>query len=558
MNFNSLMKNPRILFVLGFALVLFVLQGFFVINNNIHGDAKFHTQFAKESVESGTLVKEQPYRLYSYSNGHTRYMPIPYPLTSESLFSMLYAIAGETALKIYSAFMAAAIYLLVYLVLRKLGNTIAIIGAVAAVLAIGERLFMTPLIEPFLVVVLLGGILMLKKFFEYQDQKYLILSSVFFGTAIAIKQQGLITSIGVMFFLSIYFAFRVINQKERKGLGAFTAFIILMLLIPSLAIADLVGRTGTFAYSPGKTEIPKSAPFYSTIQPILTSNFPVDPAAADALKKQVNYNSVKVSFSQKLRGFILAPFLYYRSVDVNFLSGSYAMLFLLTIGLLLLSLLSIVKKRDPDKLFWSLIFYLVLIEAVSSFILNTPITQYHIFGVILAIILLSRTIFFLYKRVETMTILLCIVLGGFFVYGYLTYISPLWQYSGREDNFHLHGYQDMGNYVRKNIPANVNFLAAETSFRYYSKRNSVWMNENNGYTVSKIINQPDPEKTLHDLSSLSVKYVVIDKSQLQRPGVSDYLPPDGIVKNIDHSKYFKKIYDAYGDGSLVIYEINYE
>src|SRR5690349_19278217 len=103
------------------ALLLFSTYACIVFTMNIHGDAKYHALSAKESVEQGSLVQHQPYRIFNFSNDRRIYMPIAYPLTAESLFTILYLYGGETFLKLYAPFFATGIFLITYLCIRELG-----------------------------------------------------------------------------------------------------------------------------------------------------------------------------------------------------------------------------------------------------------------------------------------------------------------------------------------------------------------------------------------------------------------------------------------------------
>src|SRR6266498_4130601 len=92
-------KKEQIIIFL-FAFIIFMLYTIIVLNSNIHGDARFHTLYAKESAESGFLVQSQPYRIYEFQGEKRIYMPIAYPLTYISLFTILYLFGNETMLQL--------------------------------------------------------------------------------------------------------------------------------------------------------------------------------------------------------------------------------------------------------------------------------------------------------------------------------------------------------------------------------------------------------------------------------------------------------------------------
>ncbi|MDB5178656.1 MAG: hypothetical protein JWN01_599 [Patescibacteria group bacterium] len=548
-------KSEKFLVIIG-GLLVFSFYALITLNLNIHGDSKFHTQFAKESVESGFLVKNQPYRIYSISNGQISFEPISYPLGSEALFGSLYAIGGETLLQLLSAIMALGVYLLVYVLLREFGKKVALPTAILSVLVVGERLFMTPLLEPLLLILLLGAVVCVKNFLRQNDKKQLYLAALFVGAATCIKQQGLVALFAIAGFLTCFFVWKIAHKEwGLRKISALFIFILIAFTVPAPSIAEQIHRTGTFAFAPGRTELPSSMPFYNLVQPLLTSKFAVKPEAKAAIKEQVKYNQKKQSFTDKVRGFLLAPILFYRSTDSGFLSSSYTMLFYGTLTLLLLFVIALIRRGD---VFGGFLVYLMITEMLVSFTLKTPITQYHTFGVILVVMVLALALKNLLALAKVPGIAYLLLAFGLFTFNYADLLVPLWSSSGREDGHSLTAYQRIGAYVQESTPKSSIFLAPETSFRYYAKRDTIWLTEDNADVVMRIITNPNPDNELKDLRSLSVTHVVINASQLNRYGVNDYLPPDGLYAGIKNSPHFKKLYDPYGDGHFVIYEVRYE
>lgn len=551
--------NKEKILVMLFSLLVFGFYSYIVFTINIHGDSKYHALSAKVSVEQGSLTPYQPYRIYTYQNNERIYMPIAYPLTAESLFTVMYLFGNENMLKLYAPLFATIIFLISYLCIRELGIVQASIASAFGVLAIGERLIMTPLMEPYFIVALLIVCLLLKKYFIAEKPSLLYLSAFFIGVASSVKQQGLILSLYFLFFIFSFFIYKLIKKKYTTlyCLKTFSFIILIAFFVPFLAFSNQISRTGTLAYAPGGTGLNSSIPFSKYIQPILTSKFPSNPAALEAIRETIGYNKDKVNLINKLKGFIMSPFLYYRSVTVDFYESYQLMLISFIPVLFLFGLLSKEHIVMKDRFLLLLFFGAVGTETISSFLFRTPITQYHSFGVLLTTILIFFFAFRFTIAGRYLRLLVLSILTIFFITGYVTYLYPLWGQSGRENNTQLEAYKRIGNYVKNNTSPNAVFLAAETSFRYYAQRDIVWLNESIGDSIHTTVSTSNDKTAVDALKKLRADYIVINRDQEKRVGVNDYLPPKGLVSFIDHSKYFTKVYDAYGDNQMVVYKINY-
>ncbi len=547
------------LFIIVFlALFLGLFYGIIVFKVNVHGDAKFHTLYARNSAETGKLVESQPYSIYSFNDNQRVYNPIAYPLGSEALFTLLYTFGGENALKLYSPLMAVLIFLLIFLLLRDMGELKAAAISSAAVLAIGERLFMTPLIEPLLASLLLASLLAFKKYFSDQQSKYLCLAALFAGAAMSVKQQGLAASLFMFGFLCIYTILKILNKPEnlQRNLFHICLFATILFVLPSLAFLNQYQRNGTLAFAPGKTSIPGKFPGHSAIQTFFTSNFPVRDSAVQARDSQIGYNKQKLHLIDKTEGFILAPFLYYRANDVSYRQVAFSFLFNVLSVVILLGLVLRLKERKSN-FFWLLVIGLLTEEILTSTIIKTPIHQYHTFGIILAVILIGSGVASLIKHSKIAGYTLLFSVAVLSLNGYFTYARPLWSDEGREDAYHISAYENLGNHVQASTPKDAVFLAAETTFRYYARRDTVWFSEDLGDRVKEALTSTNPQQTLQNLKALDISYVVIDKGQLTRAGVYDFLPKSGLNSIIDHSAFFQKEYDAMDDGQIVLYKVNY-
>ncbi len=541
------------------ALSIFIFFACITLRINIHGDAKFHTLFAKESAETGDLVRHNPYWIYEFQNNERIYVPIPYPLTSESLFSIIYLIGDETALKLYSPIMATIIFLLIYLCLKELSKFQSILISLLATLAISERLIMTPLIEPFLALVLLAGLFSIKKYFVSDRENYLYMSGLFFGVGAAIKQQGLFAVITIIGYFCCLFLFQYIKKTGIlfNNKKVFLIFILITMTVPSVALFDQIHRNGTIAFAPGSTKLPSWLPFNSFLQPLTDSKFPSKPEALKIRYEIIGYNKEKRGLSATTKSFVLSPFLFYRSVLTSWITLPYKNLFNL---ILILFIFQIIKKNlffKRNILFWLLVFLLILEEITASYILTTPVYQYHSFGIILITIIVSLSVIRFREDSRFLNSISVVLLILIFVFGYNKFILSTISDNGREDDYHIEGYKKVGEFVNNNIPKDKIFLSAETSFRYYAQRDTVWMNESIGDIVYEILIADNPQLLKGKLAILNVDFVIIDKSQNKRRGLIDYLPADGLFSKIKNNEDFIKIYDPYNDGEIEVYKVNY-
>jgi hypothetical protein len=555
---NFYLTNSRISIII-VALFIFIFYSFIALRLNIHGDAKFHTLYAAESIRTGDIVQNQPYSIYKYDGEKRIRTPIVYPLSSVALFSLLFLSGGEDALKFYSPIFAVLIFLMIYLCIRELGEFPSIIISTFVVLIINGRLVMTPLIEPYMVFLLLFGVFCLKKYFQERSIKWCLLGSLFFGASAAIKQQGLAIMLFAALFLSIYFIWNFIkNKRERHNIliAAFGSFIIL-LIVPMPAFINQYHRNGTIMVTPGSMHLPKHLPFKGKIEPLVTSKFDQRNDALKTLNRRIGYNKRSLSISEKFQGFIFAPFLYYRANDPVWRSNlAYRWLGLLIIFVVLLNFLKKDKAFREQRLFWILILTLLSGDVLVSFFMQTPVIQYHTFGIVLMSTLVFSAIYNFVKGQKVLQVLVIASLFAIGLKGFINLSIPLWSDAGREDNYHIQSYKKIGNYVQNNTQSGSTFLAAETTFRYYARRDSIWANDYNADIVANIVESSDPNFILQNIHKLKVNYIVLDRGQINRRGLYDYIPSDGIFAVANDSKLLTKVYDPDGSGEIVVYKVN--
>jgi hypothetical protein len=546
-----------------FGTMLFIF-GFFSVaslRNNIHGDAKFHSLFAKESSETGKLVSHYPHRIYKFDGAKRVYTPISYPLTDESFNTVLYTLLGEIGLKLYAPFCAGIIFLLFSLILKDFGKFVSIFVSLLAVFTISERLFMTPLIEPFLIIALLSCLMLMKRYFETFSTSSLVLASFFIGVAASIKQQGLILSFAIIFYLFILSVFKFKNASAVRILpfGALILFITVYLLTCLPALSNQISRNGTLAFAPGKFAIRGNLPFKNKIENLMASNFPSDPKAMQAKAQIIGYNNTPLSLTDKTEAFILSPFIYYRAENHNRWQSTSKVILGLTVAIMFMWVISKDSVLFRNKFFWVLYFTVLVADIFTSYLIRTPAYQYHSLGILLITSLIILSLLRITKKSFKLQVFSLSTMILLMIIGYINYILPMARNSGREDNYHLNGYKLIGRFVQSNTSPSSVFLAAETSFDYYSKRDAIWVNEDNAETVKALEDSNNRSEAQSLLKKLNVNYVVINLAQTKRNGVIDYMPPYGLISIIDNSPHlFQKIYDPYGDGQMTVYKVRNE
>jgi len=223
-----------------------------------------------------------------------------------------------------------------------------------------------------------------------------------------------------------------------------------------------------------------------------------------------------------------------------------------------------------DKKMFSIILYSFIVDFSTAYLFPGNIYQYHVYGITTLSILLFSGLYgmlFLHRKLavkagfslhplfKALWIILLLLLFLNLSYGYSTFIhQPYYQNSGRQADRYVSAYERMGNFIQRNTPEDAIFLAAETNFGYYCRRNHLWISEGGGSKIPLIFRSNDPNEALRWLNYYNVDYILINRDQTERFGVSDYIPRQGLLEYLDKSDYFVKMYEV--DNLLTLYKVS--
>ncbi|MBO8183467.1 MAG: hypothetical protein H0Z28_11875 [Archaeoglobus sp.] len=555
-NFKRIRREENLVVIV--SLLVFLYVCIYVLTQNIHGDGFVHMFYAKEIVKNQNLIDHQPYRILDIYKGRMKYFPISYPLTYHVFLSVLYLFGGTILLKISSAFFATLVVIVLYLLFRNVKWYLGLVGGFFGVILSSHRFIMVPLMEQYLIPSFFFAVLFIYEFYTKNKTRYAILSGFFIGLSIAIKQQGLVLSSSLILFvlISIIVRKKLNFRSSIKGLLVMFSAIALVSFLP---LYDQIDRTGTIGYSPGETRLPNFIPLSTYIQKnILKSKFPIDKEGKEWLDKVIGYKLKELSISDTFRQYILFPAYYNRWMhykdDINIL---------IFFSILIISGISLLFKRS--KLIFSLTLLIFLSEFTTTWFFKTRIHQYQQIGIItLSIFIVAGTTRITKQLKEYNKLLVPLFLMYLIVVlivGWVTYIhNPLFKQEGRQSDEYIRLFKELGKFVKENTPKEAIFLAAETNFRYYAERNSIWVSNGGGGKIPLILNSKDPKIAIKWLKYYKVDYIFINLDQTKRKGVYDYIPNNGLLTYLDNStNYFELVYAVPKEKPLLkLYKVKYK
>lgn len=556
------MNNEQILPLL-LVLIIFVYLSIYTLPINIHGDGKWHTLISKKITETGSILSHHPYQIMSSNENDITFYPITYPLVFHVMGSLFYMMGEDMAVKLSSPFFGALIALFIYLIFKDTNKYIGFFSALFAIILNGNRFIMVPLMEQYLLFAMVSSIYSLGSYFKTRNTIYILLTGLFLGLLISIKMQGMYLSAIVLFYIFLKFGYEAIKNRSIQKTKAFALLLFILVLISSIPLYDQIERNGTFGFVPGSgfsNFIPDSL---KTLMPsFLDSKYPEDPIAQEVRIIRVGYWPEEMTLSQSFQQFILFPRFYNMALSKTYLQNTY--LWMLIFSILLLFGFQYLFKKDRNIPF--LLLLLFISEIVISSIFTTRAFQYHVVGISILAIFSMAGLFKIgsliralpYRKMIVPFILLFLITN--LTTGYTIFIhETLWKNEGRETDYHLYAYKQMGEFVKSSTPKDAIFLAAETNFKYYCERNAIWINEGGGAKIPTIFSTDDQNGAIKWLKHYNIHYIFIDKGQTQRNGLYDYIPPHGLLDYIDKSPYFKKLYSyPPKEEILILYEVVYE
>jgi len=533
---------PLVLFVL-----IFLFVNFYTLAANIHGDAKMHTLFAREIVKTGHILGHDPYRILNIKDDKVIYAPIAYPQTSHIFMALFYILGNEELLKFFSPFLVSVTALFTYLFFVNINIWLGFFGAIFATVLNMRRFIMTPLMEQFLLFGAVSTIYFYYLFLKKRQTKYIMLTSLFWGLTLATKQQGFILSAGILIHGLLFGFFKKTKNKSFNFLKQFAVIVLLTALVCSVPLYDQIERNGTFDSVPGSTKLP-----------FMTSKYPLDSASWEVLQSRLSYLFEYKSTFEVLGVLIIQPIYYSISLNIIRTSSSLVNSWIIIFGILFI--LGYFYLAKEDKKLFSLFLMVFFSNLYMIYHTNTSLDQYHnVFLYLFAVISmcgLFKSIKMLqkYHRLIIPLVLLILITSG--TVGYTTYIQPLYGQSGREK--YIKYYKKLCMYVKDNTSKDSIFLTAETSFRYYCERNTIWITAGGGAKIPLIFETNNPNVALKWLKYYNVNYIFINNDQTKWRGSNDYIPPHGLLDYIDHLPCFEKVYEVpLENPKLILYKVSY-
>jgi hypothetical protein len=544
-------------------LVVVVYLSFYVLPINIQGDGFRHASYAREIAKEGVLLENTPHQINDVEDGViSSYFPLPYPQTPLVMFGLIEMVGGDTLLKLISPLMGALVALVIFLILRDINKYVGFFAALGALVLCSRRFIMVPLLEQPLLVAGILAIFCYYNFFKTDKLRYILLAGLFLGLSMVTKQQGYILAAMVVLHALAYFGYKAIELKKLKVVVPVIVMFVVLALVAIGPLCDLFQRTGTIGFSPGTTTISKSIPFHSSIESFLSSKFPTNEEAEKALDQQLDYGLKNVSALDIAEQYLLSPTFFGHEVPAGFLSdvgryfliAAFGVLFLLGCGYLF-------KKA---RWLFSLVLTVFVGEFFAATVLEHHVYQYYVISLSVLSAILVCGLFHLLKglvqkgpvgRLILTVVLLFLAVTS--AIGYAVYILPELGDEGRQTDYYLDAYKELGYFVKENTPEDAIFLNSSVNFACFAERDFIWLDFGGGAKVPTIFKTEDSDIALHWLEYYGIDYIVIDMGQTERGGLYDYIPPHGLLDYIDTSPHFRQIYHS-DDEVLRLYMVLYD
>ena len=545
------------------ALIVIAYLAIYVLPINLQGDGFRHASWAKEIASSGELLENTPYQLNEVENGvRVNYFPFPYPQTGHVLYSLMSMVGGDTLLKLASPLMGAVAAVVIFLLLKDVNRYIAFFAALGALILNSRRFIMTPLLEQPLLLAAALALFCYYSFFKTGKLRYVVLAGIFLGLAMIVKQQGYLLFGMVLLHAVLFFGYKAYKYRGVSQLRPIAVILVFAVLVSFAPLADLVQRTGTVAFSPGTTTISEWLPFHSTIEDLLSSNIPVNEEAEEALAAQLGYELEEVTVFDTAEQYLLFPVFFGSQAESGFVGSTGKYLLVILFGVLFVLGCGYLARKDGKLL--SLLLLVFVGEWFAATILGHYVYQYYVISLsILAIVVASGTLVTLTAlirrgrtgRYMSIALILFLVISSAIGYGFV--IAPECGDEGRQTDYYLGAYRDLGEYARENTPEDAIFLNSSVNFSCFSERDHIWLDFGGGAKIPLIFETSDPEVALQWLEYYGIDYIVIDMGQTGRKGLYDYIPPHGLLDYIDTSPNFERVYQN-EDGVLRLYSVTYE
>ncbi len=473
---------------------------------NVESDGLFHLNAGRAIADTGGLISVQE---------HTVAEPINYPETHHVMLALLYMVGDEALVKLFAPVCGAIVALFIFALVSPINRVFAVLSSAGAIALLTHE-FIQPYIEPYLLACAVASMYFFRSFLSTMNRKYLLLTVLFLGIGMSVKQQGLYLY-GTLSLLGLLAAlFTVLMKRQTRLLFAVPVLVVMPVAISFAPLADLLLRNGT----------------------LLVHR--VDLASLG------DYHRVVTVIKDYLVG---PPF---------WQNPSTWLAYLLVPAFLFFSL-GLVYLWKRDKILLSILLSVLLAEVVVASCVRTGllIRQYHVIGLSLVPIFLLSSPLHLsrFSRLKSLSITIMVLLAILMTAAILSYEKVAWRNYGRCDDAHVAMYKEVGERLVTLSAPDAIFLAGSPGFLYHSlqdDRRRIW--------IPSIFECQNELVALDRLADYDIDYVFLETRQIEKESWwIDYVPSQGLVSYIDQSPHFEERLRIGNDNrdEFILYEVMY-
>ena len=117
-------------------------------------------------------------------------------------------------------------------------------------------------------------------------------------------------------------------------------------------------------------------------------------------------------------------------------------------------------------------------------------------------------------------------------------------------------YEELGSFVRQNVPKDALVYGSQIAFAYYARRDQINTTWWGGANLAKVWPSSTGEEAVKWLAQYRIDYVFLDMRQPQTFGGGGWIPTKGLLEFIDRSPYFERVHRT-SKGTMVLYKVLY-
>lgn len=495
------------------------------------GDGFRHAVVAEQIFEKGTLLDGFPFRLFDerpYPLHYTQYYHL-----SLGVFNSLLGL--PTFSHVFNVTLIVLSVVFIYLSLYDYDRRIAVLAAILVVFINSYRVFLPNFIETYMLFVFtflfyLGNCYLLDAKSGSNLFHAVILFVYSLGILTITKHMGMFLGIALMgvFMLFVYIIYRMSWKQVGQLLLVFC-----LVVLPPLGLQ--LNKVGSIGYATNRLTLPSIIPFSTQLSnTFFSSSFIKDETLQDVLPA-LGYRSEKE---------ILQYFDYLSNYFTHYehAAGYINWLVVMIVGLGLLYLTRLPRSIQV------LVLTSLFVEVIVMFYFNQRIYQYHPFLLAILAIVFSQGVGMFSKRIDMRLGNLVFFMTLFTILH--SYIDVqhmrIYAQSGRNSYSQELLYQQMGEYIQRNLKEQTILLGSSPMLGYYSDRQYIWFRE--FYYVPH-------EVGMEYLDQLNVEYIVVSDFNFRSGGLYDHIPSErfsALVK-VEQIELVKKL--VHGENYIELYKL---